>query len=227
MSRLITITGTSRGLGLELFNLISAEKDYLTSLSLDFTPEQKNQASKNNRIQLLECDLSGEEIVNETLDKIIVPGDCDEIVFINNAGVIEPVCLIEQASSRVIALSVAINFSSPIMIAGRLAELAKEKVSLKIINISSGAALRPIAGWAMYCSTKAAFRMFLDVLALEKPKVDIIHFDPGVMNTSMQAKIRSKESNFPDQQKFRKLKEDGVLKEPIEVATQIVKDLLK
>lgn len=227
MSRITIITGSSRGLGLELFRLISAREEFLTSLSLDFSAEQKNQASQSSKIQLLKCDLSSREMVNKSLEKIAIPEDCHEIVFINNAGIIEPICPIENASAKAIELSVAINFLSPVLIVKWLTALNDERISLKIINISSGAALRPIAGWSMYCSTKAAFRMFLDTLSLEKPKVDLVHFDPGVMNTLMQAKIRSKESNFPDQDKFKKLKDKGALREPIEVARQIVKDLLK
>jgi len=227
MSSLIVITGTTKGLGKEIFDLLIDDEHNLISISISFPDYQLEAWKKKKNIQLKKCDLSDQKAVARILDSITIPKKCSKIIFINNAGIIEPIGKISEADSMSIGRSINVNFSSPVLIVRRLLQLTKEKIGFKIINISTGAALRPIQGWAMYCSTKAAFRMFLDSIALEKDlKIKVIQFDPGVMNTSMQEKIRSRNNRFSTQSMFRKLKAEGKLKEPSDVARKIVKELL-
>ena len=81
----------------------------------------------------------------------------------------------------------------------------------QVINISSGAAVKPYEGWSVYCASKAALDMFTKTVAKEQIEksngVDCISLYPGVVDTSMQAQIRaSNEANFKNLQRFIDLK---------------------
>lgn len=97
---------------------------------------------------------------------------------------------------------------------------AKEK-ELHIVLINSGAAFRPIEGWGMYCAGKAYLTMFLKVLAQES-HLPIVLYDPGVVDTGMQAHIRqSTEEDFPAVQQFRTYQSESKLASPDAVAEDI------
>ena len=59
-----------------------------------------------------------------------------------------------------------------------------------IINISSGAALRPIESWGTYCQSKAAIDMLTKIINEEHPNIKAYSIYPGVVDTEMQKKIR-------------------------------------
>ena len=63
----------------------------------------------------------------------------------------------------------------------------------RIINLSSGAAHRPLEGWSAYCAAKAGLAMLTRSLALEYGEQGIraFGFSPGVVDTGMQAEIRA------------------------------------
>ena len=154
------------------------------------------------------------------------------MTFINNAGTVEPIGGIGALSEEALRQAAQINFVSPMLFCNRLVGLCRKKrQKLKIINISTGAANYPIAGWGSYCSTKAAFKMFLDVLAEQEKDggcVEVIHVDPGVMDTGMQERIRSTSSDeFPRLAEFLTYKETGKLRAPEDVAHEIVQKYIK
>ena len=99
---------------------------------------------------------------------------------------------------------------------------------IKIINISSGAAKRPIEGWGLYCATKGANEMFFDVLKSEvstNVNFSVYNIDPGVMNTEMQEEIRSKsQTEFPNVTDFIQLSKENKLRNVNDVAYKILKD---
>ena len=94
-----------------------------------------------------------------------------------------------------------------------------------VINISSGAARRPIAGWAAYCAAKAGLDMATRVASVESPAgMAVCSLAPGVIDTTMQEKVRGADvSEFPDVARFRAMKADGVLRDANAVARDIVR----
>ncbi|MDB4290195.1 SDR family NAD(P)-dependent oxidoreductase, partial [Flavobacteriaceae bacterium] len=97
---------------------------------------------------------------------------------------------------------------------------------VRIINISSGAAKRPILGWSIYCSTKSANEMFFNTLKLQEENnknIEVHNLDPGVMDTDMQKNIRSKSENeMPNVELFKEYHKTEQLKSAQEVALDIV-----
>jgi len=57
-----------------------------------------------------------------------------------------------------------------------------------IVNVSSGAAHRPLEGWSAYCAGKAGLAMVTRSIALETAgkAVRVFGFSPGTIDTDMQ-----------------------------------------
>lgn len=222
----IIITGVSRGLGKAFFDILKDKNYYLICISRSFINYQTKLAESDN-IELIRFDLNN--INDSTLklenSKILNKCDFDELIFINNAGIISPIGKVGNIGEKDIKKSININFVSPVLITNYLSDFCnKNKIKFKIINITTGAADKPFEGWSIYCSTKSATKMFFNVIEKENDVV-VENIDPGVLNTYMQEEIRNAdESNFPLVGYFRNLEREGKLKEPSEVALSILRN---
>ncbi|MBN8905636.1 MAG: SDR family oxidoreductase, partial [Rhodospirillales bacterium] len=67
----------------------------------------------------------------------------------------------------------------------------------RIVNVSSGAAIRPLEGWSAYCSGKAGLHMLTRAIALETAEqgIRVFGFQPGPTDTDMQVQIRASRMN--------------------------------
>jgi benzil reductase ((S)-benzoin forming) len=106
--------------------------------------------------------------------------------------------------------------------------MLKEKFALenrRILSVSSGAAIQAIAGLGHYCISKAAALMATDYLKVELNKQGVLvnNYFPGVVDTAMQKKLRSSNTQiFPYSDEFKKLKADSNLNQPKDVAHDII-----
>lgn len=217
----IILTGANRGLGKAIHDLlISKEYDGHDKI---FTSRVKNlnKANIDSKADYLEVDLSHDFI---DCSRINIKPDTKQIIFINNAGVIEPIDQAIKIHISSIKQAMNINFVSPLQLIKHLAlEAHQIKSSFLIVNISSGAANRPIKGWISYCSGKAAIKMAIDVMVEENKNIDVIHFDPGVMDTNMQEVIRSKTKfEMAEVDVFKGFKDSDLLKKPVDVAKDVL-----
>lgn len=217
----IILTGANRGLGRAVHDLLLTNKydnynKIFISRSRDF-----NESKINNTSKYISIDLS-ENILN--LEELTIKPNVKEIIFINNAGVIEPIDQAINISNELLQLAININFLSPVKIIQHLTLRSHELAAkLLILNVSSGAANHPIQGWLSYCSGKAAVKMAIDVFEEENSNIDVLHFDPGVMDTSMQKLIRSKTASQMQQvDKFKEFKENNSLRSPTIVAKELL-----
>lgn len=129
-----------------------------------------------------------ERLVGRTLERF---GQVD--MLINNAGVIEPIGYLEQCDPGQWAHNVSINLVGAFYCARAVLPHFLERNQGVIVNISSGAAHRPREGWSAYCSAKAGLAMLTQALHLETGHrgVRVYGFQPGVVDTDMQVKIRA------------------------------------
>lgn len=114
-------------------------------------------------------------------------GRIDAIV--NNAGTIKPIAPISRADVETWQRNLSVNVLGPMM----LTQAALTQLRLhrgRVINVSSGAAINAIPGWAAYCAAKAGLNHFNRVLAMEEQVITAITFRPGVIDTQMQITIR-------------------------------------
>ncbi|NLF14538.1 MAG: SDR family NAD(P)-dependent oxidoreductase [Anaerolineaceae bacterium] len=110
--------------------------------------------------------------------------------LVNNAGILGPVSPIAEAEAGAWNETWAINVLGPVILTRAALPHLRERKG-RVINVSSGAAVSPVPGWGAYCLTKAAVTHLTRMVAAEEPDVTAISFRPGVVDTAMQATIRS------------------------------------
>jgi len=220
MQKTIIITGANRGLGEAFVNqLINDDNCLVISISRSLSEDQKKYTKHN--FLFIEADLS-ENDLNEKICILANHIKSETIYFISNASVIDSIVNIQDITNFSIDKSLSVNIKSVILITQYLLKNYNSK-QLTFVNISSGAAIRPISNWSMYCSSKAYMQMFFNVAQTEYPKHKFFTIDPGVMDTGMQKILR--ESEFPEVEKFKNLQLEGKLKTPNEVAIEILKKI--
>ncbi len=153
--------------------------------------------------------------------------------LVNNAAVLGPVGPISTVDPVALTRALAINVTAPAWLTGRFAGWVGG-VPLRVVNVSSGAAHKPYAGWATYCASKAALLRLGETVgaeveampALQGRDVAVVGFAPGVVDTAMQTDIRGYSTReLPMVQRFLDLKADGHLLPP-ELPAAAIADLL-
>jgi benzil reductase ((S)-benzoin forming) len=159
-----------------------------------------------------------EQEIENIIPKITSGGT---IVFINNASIITPIQTSHTLSSNDHLDNYKVNCLAPTIITSLLLRRF-DPSSLVFVNITSGAANRPIWGWDLYCSTKSYTKMHFDVLAIENKSLKVIQFDPGVLDTNMQKSIRDASDRIKELSSFKEMHETGKLKSPDEAAQELL-----
>jgi benzil reductase ((S)-benzoin forming) len=218
MKKTVIITGANRGLGKALVDVLRKDEDcFIISMSRSLSDEQKEYSSE--RFHFLKMDLSKDNVIEKiTALKGLI--DSEPVCFINNASIIEPIVKIEDLDEPAIDATISVNVKSTMVITTYLLKTFKQN-PLTFINISSGAAKRAISNWSLYCASKACIQMFFNVAESEYKQHRFFNIDPGVMDTGMQKSLRN--SDFPDVESFKGLQKENQLKQPIDVAEDILK----
>ncbi|WP_166461108.1 SDR family NAD(P)-dependent oxidoreductase [Flavicella sediminum] len=222
MKNIIVITGGSKGIGKALAKKY-ADNDYLVfSIARNTCPI--------NDVHSIQGDLSNPENIEAYFTSILQIVNLKKVssfTLILNAGSLGTIGNIEKNPLNSIQKTVQLNLTGPLLFSSIFIEKLKEATfEKKIISISSGAAIKPYAGWSVYCSTKAGVDMMTRTIAEEQKtlvngvKVNAIY--PGVVETNMQETIRnSPEKDFKNVQRFIDLKEKEELYTPDFVADKI------
>ena len=171
---------------------------------------------------------STKDVVPELRD-----GAWTRIGLVNNAasgGRLGPVHALEPAG---LADVYAVNVIAPLSLMGAVSLHSNSTIPLRIVNVSSGAAVHGFPGLAAYGSSKAALRMAGMVLAAEwqapaahatvRDDAAILSYEPGIVDTPMQTAARSQpEEQFPWVGLFHGFAEQGRLVPPSMPAADIV-----
>jgi len=221
MKKVFIITGADRGLGEGFVDvLIKDNNNFVISMSRSLSEAQKTYTSDS--FYFLKADLS-DNAIDKKISFINTLINNEDVCFINNAVVIEPIDKIENLQDQDIERTISVNIKATIQLTKYLLRNFNEN-KLTFINISSGAANRAISNWSLYCSSKAFIKMFYEVAEIEYRQHRFFNIDPGVMDTNMQKSIRN--SDFPDVSSFKGLQEQGKLKAPKQVALEILNAVL-
>ncbi|MDB4293012.1 SDR family NAD(P)-dependent oxidoreductase [Maribacter sp.] len=220
MKKVFIITGANRGLGKAFVDALIKDADnFIISISRRRAEDQLGYSP--NGFHFIEADLAEENLG----EKLAVLNDLigkQEIFFLNNASIIEPIVTIEELNEEDIDRTISVNIKATLLITKYLLRHFKYN-TLSFVNISSGAADRPIGNWSLYCASKAFVKMFFKVAECEYEQHRFFNIDPGVMDTMMQKSVR--DSDFPDVSSFQDLEKEGKLKAVSDVATAILKTI--
>jgi benzil reductase ((S)-benzoin forming) len=221
--RLAIITGGSKGLGAALSSQLSG----IGFQVLEFSRTAPHKFS-------VQVDLSLPEESRNRVANAVAAFDAmtlSELVVINNAGTLEPIGPSSKKAGSALLGNINTNFTSAILSLSEIIAKFQAAPCRKIVaNISSGAALKGYAGWSLYCAAKAGMEGFFRALAIEQ-QAEIhpfipISIDPGVIDTEMQALIRTATvEDFPDLDRFIRRKETGGLASPSKVASAVLRIL--
>lgn len=136
--------------------------------------------------------------------------------LVNNAGVLVPLAPIADGDPQAWQENLKINVLGPFMLTQAALPHLRQNQG-RVINVSSGAAIKAMSGWGAYCVSKAALNHFTRVLAEEEPEITTLAFRPGVVDTAMQATIRREGAQgMPAESyaKFIRYHEEGELLPP-------------
>jgi benzil reductase ((S)-benzoin forming) len=218
------ITGASQGLGRALAEAILQRPDnHVLGISRHATIEHP-------RYQHQPLDLSDIEAVEHNLGKIFTARpDAQSITLINNAGTLGEIGYVGELPNEHFQFVFDLNVAAPAMLMNTFLSTYSYlgNIPRTILNITSGAAQRPVDGWAAYCASKAALNSLSETIQKEQDLrgtgVRVWALAPGVVDTDMQAHIRTAEATqFSEQEKFAELHADGKLQNPEAVAARIL-----
>lgn len=214
----IFITGISSGIGEALFEALSQNNEVYGI----------GRSNPNKVANFLSLDLKSSKALAEFQFPSI---EADELLLINNAGIIGPVKPIQNQSAVQIEDVYQVNLTAPSQLTQKFIQQFESK-KLTILNISSGAARSIIPSWSTYCASKAGLDAFTLVCQAECVEQDLdvklYAVAPGVVDTEMQSEIRSKkEEDFSRLSNFISLKENNELVSPQRTANTLIQVLEK
>src|SRR5829696_9812060 len=155
-------------------------------------------AVHGGRAEAIACDVSDYAAVERVIaaNKARL-GGLD--ILVNNAGVIEPISEVATSDPKAWANNITINLIGAYNVVRAVLPDMLAKGGGTIVNVSSGAAYRPLEGWSAYCAGKAGLAMLTRSIALETAGIRIFGFSPGTIDTDMQVKIRASGMNMISQ----------------------------
>jgi NAD(P)-dependent dehydrogenase (short-subunit alcohol dehydrogenase family) len=189
------VTGASRGIGAAAAFVLAKAGAALMLVARDGKRASRlaeEIVANGGRAAALACDIadygSVRAMVDETDQRL---GSID--ILVNNAGVIEPIGALAQSDPAAWRRSIEVNLVGAYHTARATLPQMVEAGRGTVINMSSGAAHRPLEGWSAYCSAKAGLAMLTDAIALEcaDAGVRVFGLAPGVIDTDMQATVRA------------------------------------
>jgi benzil reductase ((S)-benzoin forming) len=198
--RIAIVTGTSTGLGEAVARQLLERGWHVVGIARRPSPVT------HERYRHIRCDLATISIDPAPLEAQLAEHlrqvRASRIGLVNNAASPEGLMPLAKLDSRDLARVYAVNMVAPAWLMGYTVRSAPPQASLRIVNVSSGAATTAFAGLAAYGSSKAALRMAGMSLAREwespataraRPHdAAILSYEPGVVDTDMQRYARSR-----------------------------------
>jgi len=194
------VTGASRGLGEGAARALAAAGASVMLVARDGALVARvagEIARAGGRAEAMGCDVADYGAVEGVVAKTRAAlGGID--ILVNNAGVIEPIAEIATSDPVQWAQNITINLVGAYNVVRAVLPGMLAAGGGTIVNVSSGAAFRPLEGWSAYCSGKAGLAMFTRAIALETASkgIKVYGFSPGTIDTEMQVKIRASGMNM-------------------------------
>ncbi|KLO18014.1 short-chain dehydrogenase [Schizopora paradoxa] len=217
----VIVTGASKGIGLAVTKaLLETFKTIVVTFSRSQSPELTALMRKYPADLLsLQVDVGKEQAVREGIEQTLKTYHrIDGLIL--NAGVLEPVGPVGASSTSIAQWRshFDINFFSLVYtIQAALPALKESANGGRIVFVSSGAAVGNVANWGPYNASKAAMNSLCRTLAQEEPEVVCVALRPGMVDTPMQALLRSlgpDNMRADDLQRFTSAYEGGKLVKP-------------
>jgi NAD(P)-dependent dehydrogenase (short-subunit alcohol dehydrogenase family) len=224
-NHLAVVTGTSQGIGAALAAALLDNGWMGTGLSrrpadLDH-PHYRHLTADLGEARALD------DLIATEISPLLGQRDWQRVALVNNAAGMGELTTVDRLTTRGLDNLMTVNVVAPVRLMGAVLQDAPSAASLRIVNISSGAAHRAIPGLADYCASKAALRAAGQAAAAELVRnhrdAAILSYEPGVVETGMQRAARAADpERFPSHDDFLGFQARGLLAEPHQVTGPVL-----
>lgn len=196
--RTVVVTGASRGIGAAVARRVAADggRVVLGARGTEALSELAGELRADGAGAVaVRCDVADRQDVDRLVQAAVDHfGGLD--VLVNNAGTIEPIAHLADSDPEAWSHALDVNLKGAYF-AMRAALRAMDGRGGVIVNLSSGAATRPMEGWSHYCAAKAGVLALTRCGHLEAGAsgVRVVGLSPGTVATRMQAEIRASGMN--------------------------------
>ena len=222
------MTGVSSGLGEAIAANLLARGFEVVGVGRAAAPRLVSES-----FRLVVADLADVGQLPTKLDDLfgeIAARRVSSIAVINNAATAQPAGTMGDLDADAVVAALAVNLAAPVLVANAfLRAFRTVDIDRRLVNVSSGAAVRPIPGSGTYNVAKAGLEMLTSVIAAEQPASGItaITIRPGIIDTPMQEFLRAQnEERLPSVVMFRGFHENRRLVPPDVTAAKIVERLV-
>jgi benzil reductase ((S)-benzoin forming) len=232
MPRTLTIlTGASRGLGAAIAEQLLQRDAVLLTMSR--RPDQAlnvKAAETGASLEQWAIDLADAGPASARLEAWLQSrqDSFSAATLINNAALAGRARPIDESDASALAAVLRVGLEAPMLLTRAFLRATRNwSATRKVVNISSGAGKKPLAGIAAYCAAKAGLDHFSRVVALDEAQglngAKIVSLAPGVIDTDMQTDLRESDPRaFPDQPRFAAMKAQGQLTSARDAATKVL-----
>lgn len=220
-NRLCLITGGSRGLGAAL-----TEHYVEAGWSVrEFSRSGESEAH-------VDADFSRRESTIDALDtemRALKDEPWEEVLVILNSAQVGPVGPLGVSKPRDWWQSLDVNLTLNLSCAGLMQKHFQGLNARKtLVALSSGAARQGMEGWGLYCLAKSGLERFVEAMAQEQAyqanPIGAISISPGLIDTEMQAQIRSSNpEHFHQVEQFQSFQQQGALRPAKQVAGAVTR----
>ena len=232
--RIAIVTGTSSGIGAAVARQLLDTGWEVVGIA------RRAAVLKHDHYRHFSLDLSRVENAVGTIEAELGPildgREWARVALVNNAANAGDPRPIENLPARAVHEMYAVNVTMPTWLMGFALRHTRANGSLRIVNVSSGAAVFPLGGLGAYGGTKAALRMAGMIFGEELGSPDrvtpapadaaVLSYEPGVVDTEMQTGARSHSpKDFPWVGMFKDFKRNGMLVRANVPAAEIVQFL--
>jgi NAD(P)-dependent dehydrogenase (short-subunit alcohol dehydrogenase family) len=189
----VIVTGAARGIGAATAHVLAAAGARVVVSARRLADAEAVAVTLPGGLGTpIACDVADPQAI-EALVEVTRAKFGPPTILVNNAGVIQPIGRLHEVAAHEWSAAIGISLTGAALMARAVLPDMLAAGRGRIINLSSGAALRPLEGWSAYCAAKAGLAMLTRSIALEYGEAGIraFGFSPGVVDTGMQAEIRA------------------------------------
>lgn len=220
---LVWITGASSGLGAALATTVPFDDAHVVGISRSAGPAAAEHLPAD-----LADPASWSALEAHLLARLTDFGG-GRVVFVHNAGTLEPIGFAGEVDSAAYRDNVLLNSAAGQVLGHAFLKAVAESGfdgEAILAMISSGAARSPYPGWSAYCAGKAALDHWVRSVGEEhrsrESRVLALSVAPGVVATPMQERIRASDAaDFPNVERFHQLHAEGDLADPAQAARDV------
>ncbi|OWY66278.1 oxidoreductase [cyanobacterium TDX16] len=185
MSKLIVITGVSRGLGLAMTEGFIQAGHTVVGCARSETAVEKLRQQYNSPHDFAVVDIADNQQVQTWAEQVLSRHSVPDLL-INNAAIINPLAPLWQIPVEECDRLIDVNIKGVVNVIRHFVPAMKEKNRGVIINLSSGWGRSTSPEVAPYCASKWAIEGLTRSLAQELPTgMAAIPLNPGIIHTDM------------------------------------------